>query len=260
MNLTSSTTQIIGSIKKPVSVVGKDRLLLQQKSERSTESTIREGSSHTRQLPRRNNFFSSGQRERRGGSELWWLQLEQLTITTARHQHQQISQRLCAREFRHWYVMEIQKQLRAGAEVVVLNNINMGAPLMEKIGPSGWQSSMANSAMGLEMLESPHFLFFLLLLLLVANSSSSFPPPSAWFLHSFFVSFSPLCITQQVYCVYEKYAHQMTVLLPEIIVFLVRVARELRLVSYGLNCTSQTLFYTSFFCELTRTTRTTKVV
>ena len=71
------------------------------------------------------------------------------------------------------------------------------------------------------------------------------------FFLSFFLSSFPSRITQKVYGVYERSGHHKTALLPEIILFLVIVACELRLVSYGLiNHTSLTLFYMQFCAYL----------
>ena len=65
-------------------------------------------------------------------------------------------------------------------------------------------------------------------------------------LSSFFLWY----ITQKVYGIHEQSAYQMTALLSEIFLFLVRVARKLRMVSYGSEHTLWPLFYTPFCAYL----------
>ena len=67
------------------------------------------------------------------------------------------------------------------------------------------------------------------------------------------------CINQEVKGVYEQSAYQMTALLSEIFLFLVRAACELRSASYGSKRVTDSFLY-AILCVLLGTTQKVKVI
>ena len=100
----------------------------------------------------------------------------------------------------------------------------------------------------IEKIERENFDFvllsFFLSFLLLSFFLSFFP---SFFFLSFFLSSFPSRITQKVYSVYERSAHQTNAILSKIFLFLVRAVCELRATSYVPKRTSRWFSYIRHF-------------